>query len=270
GFPGHLDSKQESAYEAVRQKITPDQLRVIKFEVETEESALCRFLRARKFDIGATTAMIDECVKIKQEHNAQEALQIGPEELLGAPEDIFNTFNPFWYVGHDKHGNVLSVQKCGLLNTAAMATVCDPANALRYHWYSMESLNAQFEQCISETGQCRIGVTCIIDMEGFKARKFTSQARHYLKTVSHLDSFCYPELMARIFIVNAPKVFSAAWQAVRPFLDSRTVAKISIYSSAAAARSAMLEYVDEEALPAEFGGRAVAAGAAGGALLAPW
>lgn len=45
---------------------------------------------------------------------------------------------------------------------------------------------------------------------------------------ARIDQDNYPELLARSLIVNPPLVFKFVWKLVRPFLDDRTKAKISV------------------------------------------
>lgn len=60
-------------------------------------------------------------------------------------------------------------------------------------------------------------------------------------------------------IINAPKVFGIAWTFVKPQLDEKTVAKISIFGSdqREAYVKCLLDLVDADQLPKLFGGRCV-------------
>lgn len=37
---------------------------------------------------------------------------------------------------------------------------------------------------------------------------------------------CYPERLAKLFIVHVPYIFMTAWKVVYPFIDSRTKKKV--------------------------------------------
>ena len=58
--------------------------------------------------------------------------------------------------------------------------------------------------------------------------------------------------MAQLAIVNAPMGFSTIWNVMKPWLAKETVAKVAIYGSDY--RKALLELIDEDALPASLGG----------------
>ena len=57
-----------------------------------------------------------------------------------------------------------------------------------------------------------------------------------------------------MLIVNAPRLFSAAWALVSPLLPARTRAKVSVLSVSETA-PALLQLVDAEELPEFLGGR---------------
>ncbi|CAE8593899.1 unnamed protein product, partial [Polarella glacialis] len=87
-------------------------------------------------------------------------------------------------------------------------------------------------------------------------------ARKVVKDVVSMLQNHYPECSGRMIIINAPKVFSIAWSFIKPMLDDRTVAKISIFGADQRETwvNALLELVDADQLPALFGGRCLCDG----------
>lgn len=59
-----------------------------------------------------------------------------------------------------------------------------------------------------------------------------------------------------MMIVNGPWIFSGAWKLIKPWLEERTVNKISIMSSGFL--PTLLENIDDAQLPVELGGHAPA------------
>lgn len=78
----------------------------------------------------------------------------------------------------------------------------------------------------------------------------------------------YPESMGKFYIINAPMLFSTVWSFVKPWLDEVTVAKIAILGSSY--KSALLEQVPAENLPAEFGGSCQCPGGCSLSDQGPW
>ena len=81
-------------------------------------------------------------------------------------------------------------------------------------------------------------------------------ALDYVKAVSAIDSNNYPESLGTMFIINAPRAFSAIWRMIKGWLDPRTVSKIHIYSKKSDWLPVLLEHIDVESLPEEIGGQA--------------
>lgn len=62
----------------------------------------------------------------------------------------------------------------------------------------------------------------------------------------------YPETMYKCFVINAPMSFSIIWTIVKGFLNPRTKKKITILGSKY--KKKLLEYVDKDQLPEQYGG----------------
>ena len=91
----------------------------------------------------------------------------------------------------------------------------------------------------------------IVDARGLSL----STLRHIsiIKTVASIGPPYYPEGTHRVLVVNAPRIFAAAWALVSPLLPTRTRNKVSILS-ASATPAALDEVVAPEQLPAFLGG----------------
>lgn len=61
--------------------------------------------------------------------------------------------------------------------------------------------------------------------------------------------------MSRMFIINCPRFFSASWRLIKGWLDPRTASKIDVISNKDQARKKLLELIDEEQLPSDYGGK---------------
>jgi hypothetical protein len=78
----------------------------------------------------------------------------------------------------------------------------------------------------------------------------------------------YPETMGKFFIVNAPWTFSTVWTLVKPWLDEVTVKKIEISRDGNV--KGLLQYIDEENLPKELGGKCSCPGGCDKSDAGPW
>jgi hypothetical protein len=127
-----------------------------------------------------------------------------------------------------------------------------------FHIYANEAqLNPLLEKASAEEGRPITTSTAILDMAGFSAMTSTSATRAYVLRMVALDSKHYPETLGRMFIINAPTVFSIAWSIIRPFLDERTQNKIEIFASEDGWKKRLREIIDVDKLPQEYGGSRV-------------
>ena len=58
-----------------------------------------------------------------------------------------------------------------------------------------------------------------------------------------------------MFIINAPMFFAATWRLIKGWLDPRTTAKIQVFSNKKEAQKKLLELIDEDQLPSDYGGK---------------
>ena len=69
-----------------------------------------------------------------------------------------------------------------------------------------------------------------------------------------VDSVCFPETMNKMFIINGPFFFSATWSIIKGWLDPRTSSKIEVISSRKAWEKRLLDLVESDSLPCDYGG----------------
>lgn len=74
-----------------------------------------------------------------------------------------------------------------------------------------------------------------------------------VKRVSGVAQDYYPEQMFKMFIVNAPMLFSACWAAIKVWLDERVRQKINILGSGFYGE--LSKYIDEDQIPEFLGGK---------------
>ena len=58
-----------------------------------------------------------------------------------------------------------------------------------------------------------------------------------------------------MFLINGPGFFSPTWNLIKGWLDARTANKIEVVSNRKDWEKKLLEYVDADQLPSDYGGR---------------
>ncbi|CAF1664886.1 unnamed protein product, partial [Didymodactylos carnosus] len=92
----------------------------------------------------------------------------------------------------------------------------------------------------------------ISDVKGCKpdARKVF----HILKQCIYIDDNYYPERLGQMFVVNPPLIFPALWNLVKHWFDPVTKAKIFVIKKGPETLSTLLQHIDSDQLPREYGG----------------
>lgn len=76
----------------------------------------------------------------------------------------------------------------------------------------------------------------------------------FVKKLMSIGQDNYPEILGKMFIINAPWAFHALWTVFKHFVDEKTRNKINILGSSY--KKELLECIDEENLPDFLGGKA--------------
>ncbi|KAI3437934.1 hypothetical protein D9Q98_000378 [Chlorella vulgaris] len=96
----------------------------------------------------------------------------------------------------------------------------------------------------------------VIDLSGLSMSDAAGDAFRFISKAGALLNLHFPLRLHKAFLINAPSWWSVVWRLVSPLIDSKTRALMCLYSakdSEGAAR-AMLEYIDADVLPVEYGG----------------
>lgn len=95
---------------------------------------------------------------------------------------------------------------------------------------------------------------CVLDLNKLTTSQLSRRALAIVKEQAAIDSICFPETMSKMLIVNAPSYFSATWRVIKGWIDARTASKIEVISNRATMEKRLLEYIDADQLPSDYGG----------------
>jgi hypothetical protein len=112
-------------------------------------------------------------------------------------------------------------------------------------------LNYRFKACSIKAGRNIEQSTTILDLSGVALSTFSS-VYNLVNQVSTIAQNYYPEMLGKMFIINAPMLFTAVWSVVKQMLDQVTVDKIQILGSGY--KSSLLQFIDADNLPDFLGG----------------
>ncbi len=120
---------------------------------------------------------------------------------------------------------------------------------------------SSFSRCTAMAGRPITTITTIMDFSGMGMGLLNPVAREYVAHAAAQDKEFYPEVLAKMFIINVPSFFSMAFGMVKPFLDERTVKKIEIISHKSDWLPRLAEHMGGlDRVPVEYGGTLVVEG----------
>ena len=92
----------------------------------------------------------------------------------------------------------------------------------------------------------------VMDMKHFYAKSLTAYYRNLVNDISGDESDLWPNSLEKMFIINAPWSFRAAWSMVKIFLHPVTAAKVAILGSHYTKE--LLKKIPADQIPKKYGG----------------
>lgn len=261
GRPGHLTDGEADTYLKFKEVVDlrggdfRDTIYCFGGE-EGEVYALCRWLRARKFVFEDVMFMVEEATKC-QAGAKKAGFYADPAQALGCPEALYNQQYPQAYSGIAKNGMPVFYSKVGVLNIDAVECTTTVSNIVKYHWYVQmhDFANRLREHKKKDPEFTNFECVCILDLANLTMGQLNSKTLAIIKEQSAIDSLCFPETLNKMYIINSPRFFSATWTMIKGWLDPRTSSKVEVLSSRKTWEKSLLEYIDVDQLPSDYGGK---------------
>jgi hypothetical protein len=275
GQAGHLTAEQQKALEVFKSAASEDKLNVAKFSAETVDQVALRFLRARQFDISKAHDLLHECWATKRDKKAAEFANAPVDDTLKCEMTVLRKFYPHNQRGYDKFNRPLLFDNSGTINMSGIAHLTTQEGLVGYHFWTMEKCLDELFTAGQErakraavaandgavegsdgAGNC-ISTCVILDLQGCSlATVANSAAMNHMKMLIALDNVVYPEMLGKMFVVNAPSFIVSTFSMVKGWLDVRTQKKIELLGSGPEMNARLLEFIDKDQLPERYGGTA--------------
>lgn len=266
GQLGYLTEQQNKILNDFINTTPIDHITMAKYTVETIEQVSLRFLRARQFDLQKAMDLIAECYKRKVDGRAKEYASMKPEDAAACDVAAFKNFYPHTQRGYDKQNRILLFERNGRTDVNPVFLMMTKETLLGYHWWTMEyTLDQMFIEAskrfggVNEDGTPKltnISTCAILDFTDLGLSHCSSRMMELVKMFVSLDNVCYPEMLGKMLVINAPWLAVQTWNIVKGWLDPRTQAKIEIIGSKQESIKRLHELISIEYLPEEFGGTA--------------
>ena len=198
-----------------------------------DKSLLQRILKARKFQLEASTLLFFEQVRFRARYHPPE---IQPIQIPNAlPSGAWRL------CGYSKEGCIMSNFKLEFWNPTY--------DVEEYTLYVLFMLEQMIQQMRPPPHPQKF--VLIFDLKGFTpSLVFQKKVRAMIVKLIYIAQAQYPERLGKCILVNPPFGFESAWKLIRSVLDGNTASKIRFCFK----MSDLLEDVDASVLPVEYGG----------------
>ncbi|XP_020802608.1 SEC14-like protein 2, partial [Drosophila serrata] len=210
---------------------------------------LVRWLRARKWNLDAAEKMLRASLKTRAMWNVDNIEKWDPPKAL-------QEYLPYGLMGYDKEGSPVLVCPFANFDIWGMMHCVTRFEFQKYLVLLLERfMKIAYDQSQKHGWRAR-QLVVFFDMQDVNLKQYAWRpaAECVISTVKQYEAN-FPELLKMCYIINAPKLFSVAFNIVKKFLDENTTSKIVIYKSGVDRwQQQLFSHVDRKAFPKAWGG----------------
>ncbi|TYZ67135.1 hypothetical protein PybrP1_009697 [[Pythium] brassicae (nom. inval.)] len=288
-FPGRIVATRKTA--AVVEVVFDEsdsigdwEFALLALEASESESIKCasasqdELLKAAKKVKNSAGVVVPKSFLVAENGNAAKAAEryeatlawrqeVNADAILAAPQLHYDTIKANYkqYLHkHDKLGHPVYFEKMASINIKQLQkSGVTQDDLFRHYLFAMEftlkyaaNQLCPCEACASSDTQ---KLCIILDARGIGMKDIGGEAFEFVRRCTSMMQKHYPQKSFKIFFVNVPSWFGMAWKGIKPLLNETTRAKTNILSESDTP-GALLEVIDADNLPVEYGGKCACAG----------
>lgn len=244
-YLGELTVLQESRLVQLRTCVSD----LLKGKVPSD-TTLLRFLRARDFNVEKAREMLSASLVWRKKYQVDKILS--EYEL---PTVITDYFPGGWH-HEDKDGRPMYILRLGQMDVKGLLKSIGEEGLLKLTLHVCEEGLRLMEEATRVMGKPISAWTLLIDLEGLNMRHLWRPGIKALLRIIEIVEANYPETMARVLIIRAPRVFPILWTLVSTFIDKNTQTKFIFYAGNDLIQQfrSLTEYISEDVIPDFLGG----------------
>ncbi|CAK0901134.1 unnamed protein product, partial [Prorocentrum cordatum] len=211
-----------AALDRARRALEPSEAHVTDF-------VLLRFLKCNQLDdLDVSLQQLRRRLQWEKDPGNQnlEDLVAGAELELATLEESY----PQGWHGVDRYGRPVKIERLGKVDAQRLACPEVLPQARRRFLLDCEMLlREKFPACSLAAGHLVHRFTNVIDLQGLSFHTASDpQCRALIKQLLVTSKHYFPEVMGKTIIVNAPRIFSISWSALKSSLDQAVLDRIEI------------------------------------------
>lgn len=213
---------------------------------DCDDFDLRKWLKARNFDLNKAEQMFRNSVAFKEKMKVETLLA-----EYDTPE-VIKKYLTGGFCGHDKEGSPIRVELYGHLDMKGIMASVRKSDLEKTKLLQCEWTVKDWEEEGKKRGHRVDGLSVIFDMEGVSTKMLWRPGlQMYLHLVKVLEDN-YPEMMKRLYVINAPRIFPILYKLARPLISDDMRNKIHVLGDDFAPH--LLKYMDADQIPKVYGG----------------
>uniref|UniRef100_A0A667WEZ9 SEC14-like lipid binding 8 n=1 Tax=Myripristis murdjan TaxID=586833 RepID=A0A667WEZ9_9TELE len=240
GRVGDLSPKQAEVLQQFRERVQD----ILPQLPAQDDHFLLRWLRARNFNIQKSEAMLRKHVEFRKHMKVDTII------TDWRPPEVIEKYLSGGMCGYDREGSPVWYDVIGPVDPKGLFLSATKQDFIKSKIRDCEMLQKECSLQSQRLGRNVESITMIYDVEGLGLKHLWKPA---IETYGEMFEDNYPEGLKRLFVIKAPKLFPVAYNLVKHFLSEITRDKIFVLGDNW--QEVLLKYIDEEELPAIYGGK---------------
>ncbi|XP_066268219.1 alpha-tocopherol transfer protein-like [Branchiostoma lanceolatum] len=203
--------------------------------VQDDDHILLRFLRARYFDVEQAFKLLEK-YHVWRTHSPKICSNMRPSSVRGLLEAGYHAALP----GRDQDGRKVMFYRIGKW---------DPSQFSAYEVFRLSLISS--EKIIQEEDTQVHGIVMIADLTGLSLSHAWQIGPRVAQQIGSITTDAFPIRVKEIHLLNEPMVFNAIFAIIKPFMSEKMRNRIHLHGPKT---ETLLQYVDRDALPPEYGG----------------
>jgi len=135
---------------------------------------------------------------------------------------------------------------------------------IKFHLYMQELGAKELKKILDDKKETYAGIVYIYDLSSLTLSHLSPSNYNLFQEFNTIDANNYPEVVRRVFLINAPAVFTMGWKVAKKFVDPATIKKIEILGNDY--QKELMKIIPPESLPKAYGGELDFLPAGGGSI----
>ncbi|CAL1545478.1 unnamed protein product [Lymnaea stagnalis] len=240
-----MDQSETTAKEQEALKEFKD--RVSDLLTSQDDYSLSKWLKARNYDVSKAEAMFRTSMAYREKMKVDSLL------TDYKPPVVLKKYMSGGTCGHDKEGSPVRIELFGQMDMKGLMYSARKADMEKVKLKQCEGHLKDWEEMSKKLNRRVDGLVVIFDMDDVSSKMLWRPGlQMYMNLVRVLEDN-YPEMLKKMFVINAPRIFPLLYKICRPLISQDTKNKIHVLGSDYS--STLLKYIDAEELPAFLGGK---------------